>query len=107
MLRDGRYSAWFRTSLREGTGVVVLNNGQVTGGDTVLAYSGTCSQNGDIFTASITTRRHAPGQPSVFGIDDVDLTVTGKSTPTMASCTGTAKQVPGLIFEATFIRMTD
>ena len=86
---------------------MVLNNGQVTGGDTVLAYSGTCSQNGDIFTASITTRRHAPGQPSVFGIDDVDLTVTGKSTPTMASCTGTAKQVPGLIFEATFVRMTD
>ena len=41
MLRNGSYSAWFRTSLREGTGVVVLKDGKVTGGDTVLAYTGT------------------------------------------------------------------
>jgi hypothetical protein len=43
----------------------------------------------------------------VFGIDEIDLTLTGKSTPTTASCTGTAKQAPGLTFEATLIRMAD
>jgi hypothetical protein len=107
MLRNGSYSAWFRTSLREGTGVVVLNDGKVAGGDTVLAYTGTYFQNGDNFSACITTRRHAPGQPSVFGIDNVDLTLTGKSTPTTASCTGSVKQAPGLTFEATLIRMAD
>jgi hypothetical protein len=107
MLRNGTYSAWFRTSLREGTGVVVLNDGKVAGGDTVLAYTGTYFQNGDQFSASVTTRRHAQGQPSVFGIDNVDLTVTGKSAPTTASCTGTAKQAPGLAFEATLVRMAD
>jgi hypothetical protein len=107
MLRNGNYSAWFRTSLREGTGIVELNDGKVTGGDTVLAYSGSYFQNGDRFSASLTTRRHAPGQPSVFDVDNVDLTLTGKSTPTTASCTGTAKQAPGLAFEAVLVRIAD
>jgi hypothetical protein len=107
MLQDGSYSAWFRTSLREGTGIVVLKDGKLTGGDTVLAYTGTYFQNGDRFSASVRTQRHTPGQPSVFGLDNVNLTLTGKSTPTMASCTGTAKQAPGLTFEATLIPITD
>jgi hypothetical protein len=114
MLRNGSYSAWFRTRhkvgtgiMQEGTGVVELNDGKVTGGDPVFAYSGSYFQNGDEFSASLTTRRHTQGQPSVFDMDNVDLTVTGKSTPTTASCTGTAKQAPGLTFEAVFVRMAD
>jgi hypothetical protein len=79
----------------------------VTGGDTVFAYSGSYFQNGDKFSASVTTRRHTQGQPSVFDIDNVDLAVTGKSTPTTASCTGTSKQAPGLAFEAIFVRIAD
>jgi hypothetical protein len=107
MLRNGSYSAWFRTPQGEGTGVVVLNDGKMIGGDTVIAYTGSYVEEGDKFTASITTERHTQGQPSVFGIDEIDLTLTGKSTPTTASCTGTAKQAPGLTFEATLIRMAD
>ena len=91
----------------EGTGVIELNDGKVTGGDAALAYTGSYVADGDIFTAFIATERHTPGQPSVFGIDDVNLTLTGKSTPTTASCTGTAKQAPGLTFEATLIRIAD
>jgi hypothetical protein len=41
----------------------------------------------------------------VFGFDNLDLTLIGKSTPTTASCTGTAKQAPGLTFVATLIPM--
>ena len=107
MLRNGSYSAWYSTQLREGTGVVVLDEGKITGSDTVLAYTGAYFQTGDDFSASITTRRYAPGHSSVFDIDEVDLTLTGKSTPTTASCTGSVKQAPGLTFEATLIRMAD
>jgi hypothetical protein len=85
MLRNGSYSAWYRTRLREGTGVVVLHDGKITGGDASLAYTGTYFQNGDQFSAVVTTRRHTPGPPSVFGIDNLDLTLTGKSAPTTAS----------------------
>jgi hypothetical protein len=91
----------------EGTGIVELSDGKVTGGDPVFAYSGSYVQNGDEFSASLATRRHTQGQPSVFDMDNVDLTVTGRSTPTTASCTGTAKQAPGLAFEAIFVRMAD
>ena len=93
----------------EGTGVIELNDGKVTGGDTVLAYTGSYVVDGDEFTAFIATERHTPGQPSVFGvgIDIIELTLLGKSTPTTTSCTGTAKQAPGLTFEATLIRIAD
>jgi hypothetical protein len=107
MLENGKYSAWFRTPLGEGTGVVTLNDGKVTGGDTVIAYTGSYNQVGDEFTAEISTKRHTSGQLSVFGIDNVELTLTGKSVGITATCSGRSRQAPGMAFEATLIRMTD
>jgi hypothetical protein len=107
MLENGKYATWFRTPLGEGTGVVTLQDGKITGGDTVIAYTGSFSQAGDDFTADIATKRHTPGQPSVFGIDNVDLTLTGKSRGATASCRGTSRQAPGMAFEATIIRIVD
>lgn len=108
MLRNGSYSTWFRTQRGEGTGIVELSDGKVTGGDTVLAYTGSYVEDGNTFTASIATQRHTQGQPSVFGIDDVDLALTGNSSaPVTASCTGTVKQIPGMTFEAVLIRIAD
>ena len=94
---------------QEGMGIIELNDGKVTGRDTVLAYTGSYVVDGDKFTALIATERHTRGHPSAFGIgiDDVNLTLTGKSTPTMASCTGAAEQAPGLAFEAVLVRMAD
>jgi hypothetical protein len=46
----------------------------------VIAYTGSYVEEGDAFTASIATERHTQGQPSVFGIDEIDMTLTGKST---------------------------
>ncbi|MDB5605879.1 MAG: hypothetical protein JWP25_2779 [Bradyrhizobium sp.] len=106
MMRNGSYSAWFRTPRGEGTGIVVLDDGNLTGGDSVSAYTGAYVVEGNKFTASIAARRRTQG-PSVFGIDNVDLTVTGKFTPTMASCTGTAKQAPDVTFEAVLIPIAD
>jgi hypothetical protein len=91
----------------EGTGVIELNDGKLTGGDGGLAYTGSYVVEGDKFTAFIATERHTRGQLSIFGIDDLNLTLTGKFTPTTASCTGIAKQAPGLTFEAVLVRMAD
>ena len=102
MLKNGKYSAWFRTSLGEGMGVVMLQDGKLTGGDTVFAYTGSHSQTGNEFTADIAIHRHS-GQSSVFGFDNVDLTLVGKSTRTMASCRGTSLQATGMTVEAIII----
>jgi hypothetical protein len=108
MLRNGSYSAWFRTQRGEGTGIVELSAGKVTGGDAFLAYTGSYVEDGNTFTASIATRRHTQGPTSVFGIDNVDLTLTGNSSATVtASCKGTVKQIPGMAFEAVLIRIAD
>jgi hypothetical protein len=104
MLENGRYAAWFETAHGQGTGVVVLTDGEITGQDTVIAYSGFYEQDGDLFTATVRIRRYCEGQPSLFGIDDVELRLRGKSTGKMAVCTGTTEQVPGLVFQATLIR---
>ncbi len=84
MLQNAKYSVWFKTPQGEGYGIVSL--------------TGTYVQDGDKFSATIEVRRHTQGQPSVFGIDNVDITLSGKSTPTTASCFGTAKQAPGTTF---------
>jgi hypothetical protein len=105
MIQDGEYAAWYKTARGEGTGIVHLANGEITGGDCVLTYSGRYEVDEDRFTAVLSTKRHTAGQPSVFGVDEVELKLTGKSTGVTASCTGIAKQAPGLLFQATLIRV--
>jgi hypothetical protein len=105
MLQDGQYAAWFKTPRGEGTGILLLANGKITGGDHVLTYSGSYQVDEDRFTAVVSTRRHATGQATLFGIDEVQIEVAGKSTGTTASCAGAAKQAPELPFQATLIRV--
>jgi hypothetical protein len=105
MLQDGQYAAWFKTPRGEGTGILLLENGKITGRDHLLTYSGSYQVDEDRFTAVVSTKRYAAGKPTLFGIDEVQIEVAGKSTGTTASCVGTAKQAPELPFEATLIRV--
>jgi hypothetical protein len=107
MLQNAKYSVWFRTPQGEGYGIVSLMDGSVSGGDNISEYTGTYVQDGDKFSATIAVRRHTQGPPSVFGIDNVDLTLSGKSAPTTASCFGAAKQAPGMTLQATLIRIAE
>jgi hypothetical protein len=107
MLQNSKYSVWFRTPKGEGHGIISLMDGNLSGGDNVSSYTGTYVQAGDEFTATIAVERHSQGQPSVFGIDNVDIALSGKSTSTTASCFGTANQAPGVTFQATLIRIVD
>jgi hypothetical protein len=105
MLRDGEYAAWYKTPRGEGTGIVHLANGEITGGDSILSYSGRYEVDQDRFTAVLTTKRHTAGHPSVFGIDEIELKLAGKSMGVTACCSGTAKQAPELPFQVTLIRV--
>ena len=107
MLKDGKYTVWFRTPRGEGTGIVQLANGAISGGDSMFTYSGSYQIDDTRFTASLTTRRHAAGPPTVFGIDEVEVKLSGRSNGIMASCSGTAEQAPGVVFEATLFLGND
>lgn len=103
MLRDGKYAAWFRTPRGQGTGVVHLAGGRITGSDSFFTYGGSYQVDQQRFTAVLTTRRHAEGPPTVFGPDEVDLELSGVCGGVMATCSGTARQAPDVTFEATLI----
>jgi hypothetical protein len=107
MLHNGNYSAWFKTPMGQGTGIVTLSNGAISGSDSVIAYSGVYEQEGDKFTATVKTKRFCAGQPSVFGVDEIELKLEGKSTGATVVCAGTADQAPGITFHATLIRCED
>jgi hypothetical protein len=102
MLKDGQYTAWFRTSRGEGTGIVRLADGGISGGDSFFNYSGSYEVQDDRFTATLTIKRSADGPtPTVFGLDEVEVRIAGMLKGTLACCTGSSEQAPGVPFEAT------
>jgi hypothetical protein len=109
LITQGKYSVWFRTPVGEGAGVVAFGpDGRLSGGDTTFSYIGNWTQEGGRFRAALAARRFAPGPPGVFGTDEIDIVVSGHSDGGVStSCTGFAKQAPGLKLEVELIRMGD
>jgi hypothetical protein len=103
MLRDGKYAAWFRTPRGQGTGLVDLTEGRISGRDGFFTYGGSYQVDQQRFTAVLTVKRHAEGNPSVFGPDEVEVDLLGVCSGSVATCTGTAKEAPDIKFEATLI----
>jgi hypothetical protein len=103
MLRDGKYGAWFRTPRGQGTGVVDLIEGRISGSDSFFTYGGSYEVDQLCFKAVLTVKRHTEGNPSVFGPDEVEVALSGVCSGAVATCSGTAKEVPDVKFEATLI----
>ena len=103
MLRDGKYAAWFRTPRGQGTGLVDLTEGRISGSDSFFTYGGSYQVEQQRFTAVLTVKRHANGAPGVFGLDEVEVNLTGLCNGAVATCSGTAREAPGIAFECTLI----
>jgi hypothetical protein len=80
---------------------VHLADGKISGGDCFITYGGAYQVEDDRFTATLTTKRHAAGPATVFGLDEVEVKLVGKVNGTTACCAGSAEQAPGMTFEAT------
>jgi hypothetical protein len=103
----GRYSSWFKTPVGEGSGIVEVGaDGKLGGGDDTFVYEGHWSQDGDRFRATLSAKRVVPGPPGVFGADEVDIVVSGLSDGATLTCTGFAKQAPGLKLEVVLVRVS-
>ena len=97
---NGLYSVNFRTPIGNGSGVVVLNDGRIEGGDAAIYYKGTYTHENGNFTANVQTGRHSPGAHSVFGRDAVEIDISGKNQGNTATLAGTSPQAPGISFQA-------
>ena len=107
MSKDGKYAAWFRTRQGQGTGIVYLKDSEISGGDGFFTYGGSYEVDQERFTATLTTKRHADGPSTVFGLDEVEIALTGAFKGAMATCSGTARQAPDVVFEAILIPSHD
>lgn len=107
MLEPGQYSVWFKARQGDGLGVVWLQNGRVTGGDKLVTYAGTYTEDGNRFHVSIKTKRHAPGRLPLFQIDELDIELDGTSGGQIATASGRVKQVPDTPFDIILIRIDD
>lgn len=107
MLKDGHYMAWFQTDRGQGTGRVLLENGEISGGDTVISYEGTYQVEGSRVTGTLTTRRHSAGQPSIFGIDELKIKLAGTAAGNFVSCSGEVEQIPGTVLHITLIPLQE
>jgi hypothetical protein len=103
MQRDGEFRAWFQTSRGQGTGVVYLIDGKISGGDCFFDYSGSYKVEDGRFIATLMTRRCAAGPTTVFGFDEVEAKLTGEVKGRTIWCRGAAEQAPDLQFEVTLI----
>jgi hypothetical protein len=106
-LREGDYSVWFRTPSGTGTARVCVTNGRISGSDAFIEYEGRYRLDGKKFEAVINTKRHTRGTPTWFGIDEVVIRVSGKSTGRIAAGTGTVDQCPGLPLDVTLMWIED
>lgn len=104
MLKNGKYAAWYKTPVKQGTGVVHLLDGSITGSDSILSYSGSYEVNGDEFTAVLKTARHSKGHESIFGSDQLTLLLKGQVVGRTAKFTGTAAEFPDIPFKGTLIQ---
>ena len=105
MLRDGRYSVWFKTAQADGVGIIELANEQLSGRDTVIEYSGRLTQDGDRFKAVVSTRRHSPGHDGILGLDEFDVDFEGTSASRTAACSGFVRQLPDVPLEVVLVLM--
>jgi hypothetical protein len=107
MLRDGQYAAWFRTPRGQGTGIVHLAEGRISGRDSFFAYGGSYHVDAEQFSAVLTVKRYADGPSNVFGPDEVEVDLAGVCSGALATCSGTAREAPDVRFEATLIYNQD
>lgn len=108
-MKNGLYKVHFQTPLGQGTGVVVVNNGRLSGGDSLMYYSGTYEESGNKFNANVLSAKHStiPGMQSVFGKDRVNIKLSGSSTESSAVCKGSSPDAPGISFSAELSRLCD
>jgi T3SS negative regulator,GrlR len=108
-MHNGIYRVEFRSGRRIGiSGLVVLKDGSVNGGDEGFVYRGTYKIEGQKVTAEIAISKHNPGAQSVFGpIDNYTLLLTGTTESNNFTLSGGVTGRQGLAIEIRGTKLAD
>lgn len=101
-MQNGLYKVEFNTPLGAGAGVVVLQDGKIQGGDSMMYYVGDYSESGQSFSANVEGKVHstAIGLTSVFGVNHTHIKLSGQSSGDSAVMQGKAAEAPNVAFQA-------
>ena len=98
--REGIYRAEFDTLTMQGIGLVVLRDGRVYGGDTMIYYVGTYSINEDTISARVKANpfkgMQFEGVEPVFVRERNTLELEGKIGNGEIALTGRSKEASGI-----------
>ena len=106
-MQDGLYRVGFKTRLGTGFGVVTLQAGRITGGDSTSWYVGSYQLENDLFYADIQVDRHTEIAMvrSVFGVERARIRLEGQSLGDEALMKGYSPDAPEVAFEAVLSRL--
>jgi hypothetical protein len=101
MLLNGLYTITFSAGpgRPSGSGVIVLCDNVLLGGDSSLLYQGTYRHRDAKFSATVRTSRHSNDHPSLFGLDNSILSFAGTILKGNAFGFGTSNDVPDIKIE--------
>ena len=113
-MKNGLYSIHVRLQdgrSGKGSGVVMVRDGKVLGGDAYLFYTGSYTTKGDTFKGEVLIQRHTSSpdvSPLFGGPSAVGVGVSGTFTDTAAVMNGTALVgKASQIFTATLRKLAD
>lgn len=108
-MRDGLYKVAFKTPLGGGCGVVVLNRGELRGGDGSRYYVGTYASVNGRLVVQLRIEPHTvdSGARSVFGTDQAVLNVEGAGWGDEALLEGFAPASPHIPLTVVLSRLAD
>lgn len=107
-MKNGLYKVVFYTQRGNGAGVVVLHDGRLLGGDSMVAYVGSYERSDGMITATVeaSTHTNVPGMENVFGIPNPKIQLAGRVSDDSATMGGTSPNAPGIKFQATLTFLT-
>ena len=93
---DGIYRAQFETPIGSGSGVAVIRDGVVEGGDCWYWWRGELDVTGEKISAELLVKQHTSGNSSVFGhFDEFKLLLIGESVADGYQFEGSTGAAPG------------
>lgn len=98
---NGLWTVSFASNTSMGAGVVVVNGGDILGGDSGFTYVGSLVNQNGVLTVRINVDQFIPGATSVFsGLTHFTLVLTGKDNPSQIQFTGNVEGMPNTTFMA-------
>jgi len=103
-MRNGIYRVSYDSTRGAGSGVSILNNGRISGGDKTHYFAGTYSEHGTCFTGEVEARRHyrdaAP--PTVPDLDILHYVIEGTCGTDFVQARAQVPELPGHVVHLTY-----